>query len=548
MRHPTTGAEADADPTHRAVVRLVDARHTDDPVYSDILTAGELTPRLDPLTQDPMPLQRVTWRVEDALSRAFCLSNETVLAGLIRNVSIVRGNVAPADHGRTVRRDGLSIVPGTGRWPLASLPLPDADLTRHSGSFDPPLSADGRPVPGRYDLDASPRDAVPAIHLRSVLTGGARRFWTPVPHLGDSGAYDRYFVAETDDDGATALRFGDDQHGRAPLNVDEVTAFFRIGSGRRGNLSAGALVHAVEPDLAFWADPEAPVGPVSLDPGDPDADVAFAEIARVRQPLPATGGVDRESIEAVRALAPDEVKAIQFRAVTAEDWREMALRHPGVAAAKARFRWVGSWHCVFVAIHPRDPGNLVHLPGGGVRLADNFAAEMRAHLVRFKLAGTDLAVRAAQYVPLEIDIRLCIQRGHYRGQVLQAVAEALSNRVRADGSHGFFFLSDLGFGEDVHLSRLYAAVEAVDGVEFLRGVAFQALLGAARRRAGARPYCTWRLRDRSARQRLELPRIRRPARDRGGRRLSHGPASSVLQLLHPRRRPRARVNLESAGT
>ncbi len=143
----------------------------------------------------------------------------------------------------------------------------------------------------------------------------------------------------------------------------------------------------------------------------------------------------------------------------------MALRHSGVAAAKARFRWVGSWHCVFVAIHPADPGNLVRLSGGGVRLLDEFAVEMRAHLLRFKLAGMDLALRAAQYVPLEIDIRLCVARNQYRGQVLQAVADVLSNRVRSDGSHGFFYLPDLRFGEDIHLSRLYAAIEAVDGVE-----------------------------------------------------------------------------------
>ncbi|MFV2054106.1 hypothetical protein [Aliiroseovarius sp. YM-037] len=465
VRSPVTGSVADADPNQRAVLRIdIEPVDDEDPVFTDTLTGGELTPRTNP-ADPPMPLQRVTWRGEDALARSFCVSNETALAGLIRDVTIVRGNVAPADHGRMVRREGLEIVEGTGRWPLASLELADDDLTRHAGPFDPALSADGRPIPGRHDLSAHPREAAPAIHLRTVQAGGARRFWTPVPHLGDSGSYDRHFVAETDDNGETALRYGDDVHGRAPLNIEGVTAFYRIGSGRRGNLSAGALVHAVEPDLTFWDDPGAPVGPRSLDPADTDADIAFAEIIRVRQPLPATGGTDRETLKAVRALAAEEVKAIQFRAVTAADWQEMALRHPGVAAAKARFRWIGSWHCVFVAIHPVDPENLVRLPGGGVRLSDDFATEMRAHLLRFKLAGVDLAVRAAQYVPLEIDIRICVRPGHFRGQVLQAVHDVLSNRVLPDGTRGFFFLPDLGFGDDIHLSRLYAVIEAVDGVE-----------------------------------------------------------------------------------
>jgi hypothetical protein len=465
VRSPVNGSNADADPDKRAAVRLEAVVADHDPVFTDTLAAGEFTPRHNPAAEDPLPLLHVTWRVEDALGQTFCVSNETALAGLIRDLTVVRGNVAPADHGRTVRRENLEIQPGTGRWPLATLALADDDLTRHAGPYDPPLSADGRPVLGRHGLDAHPREAAPAIYLRTVQEGGARRFWTPVPHLGDSGAYDRHFVAETSEDGATVLRFGDDIHGRAPRYVETVTTFYRVGSGRRGNLSAGALVHAVAPDLAFWADPGAPVGPVSLDPGDPNADVAFAEIARVRQPLPATGGADRETLKAVRALAPEEIKAIQFRAVTALDWQEMALRHPGVAAAKARLRWVGSWHCVFVAIHPADTGDLVRLSGGGVRLSDGFAAQMRAHLVRFKLAGIDLAVRAAQYVPLEIDVRICVAPGHYRGQVMQAVAEVLSNRILPDGTHGFFFLPDLDFGEDVHLSRLNAVVAGVDGVE-----------------------------------------------------------------------------------
>ncbi len=462
---PVTGAAPDADPTRRAVVRIdAPPQERTDPAFTDQLTAGAFTPRSAP--GDPeMPLLYVTWGPEDALERSLCVSSETPQAGLIRDVTIVRGNVAPADHGRTLRRDDLEFAPGTGRWPLGTLALPDADVTRHAGPYDPQLSADGRPIEARHALGIGPRDAAPSVYLRTRQTGNAFRYWTPVPHLGDSGPYDRHFVTETDSDGTTLLRLGDDIHGRVPRNIEAVTAFYRTGSGRRGNLSAGALHHAVQPDLAFWSDPLLATGPLSLDPADPGANLAFAEIERVRQPLPARFGTDAESLEHARATGPDEVQAIQFRAVTEADWQEMALRHPGVAAAKARFRWVGSWHCVFVAIHPVDTSHLVRLPGGGTRLSDGFTAEMRAHLLRFKLAGLDLKVRAAEYVPLEIDIRICVARGYYRGQVLQAVSDALSNRRLPDGRRGFFHLPDLDFGEDIYLSRLYAALEAVDGVD-----------------------------------------------------------------------------------
>jgi hypothetical protein len=151
--------------------------------------------------------------------------------------------------------------------------------------------------------------------------------------------------------------------------------------------------------------------------------------------------------------------------VTKADWEEVALRHDGVAAAKASFRWTGSWHTVFVAIQPLDEANLRRLPGGGVELQPGFARDVRAHLRRFKLAGYDLSVRAAQYVPLEIEISLCIARGHFRGDVLEEVSRILSKRRFADGSRGFFHPLAFSFGEPVYLSKLYAAIERVEGVE-----------------------------------------------------------------------------------
>ena len=45
------------------------------------------------------------------------------------------------------------------------------------------------------------------------------------------------------------------------------------------------------------------------------------------------------------------------------------------------------------------------------------------------------------------------------------MTRVLSNRRLADGSHGFFYLENFVFGQPVYLSRLYAAIEAIDGVD-----------------------------------------------------------------------------------
>ena len=462
VRSPITGLPADADAKRRQVVRLTAVEDTVDPAYRRVFVGRTLTPRSSP-GQQPLRLQRVVWGEEDALAFPLCLSAETPEAGRIAPVSLARGNVAPADHGRTVVRELPPPDAGAGRWPLPSLALPDAPLTHQPMPAAATYAEDGRLIQGRHDLDRDVREGLPAVVLSLEFPGGEEERWEPVPHLLDSGPYAQHFVAEMDDGGAASLRFGDDQYGRRPLGAERATARYRIGNGRAGNIGSGALVHIVAPTAAELTDPANPgAGP------EP-----FAAIADIEQPVPARLGTDPETIEQVRQLAPEAFRAVQYRAVTEADWQEAALRLHSVAAAKARFRWTGSWHTVFVAVHPREADDLVRLPGGGAALTPAFRAAVTAHLRRFKLAGYDLAVRAARYVPLEIAIEVCVGPGHFRGDVLEAVGEALSNRAFPDGTRGFFHPLAFGFGEPVYLSRLYAAVEAIAGVDSARVTLFK---------------------------------------------------------------------------
>lgn len=417
VRSPMTGLAADADAKHRQVLLIGRVENTEDAAFTSAVAGGVLTPRTNPA--DPaLPLLRIAFAKGEALRFAPCISAETVDHLVIEPVTVARGNIAPVDHGRSILRDtqnGTLALPdmGSGRWPIPELALPDAPVTRNPE---------------------------PAVQLDITFPGEPAQTWTPLPNLLDSLPFDENFVVETDNDGASIVRFGDDQYGRRPFDAERVVAHYRIGSGELGNAGWGTLVHLVDPG------------------------VIIPPITRIWQPLSAFGGEEPETIEHVRQIAPEAFRAIQFRAVTERDWEEMALRHPDVAAAKASFRWTGSWHTVFVAIHPVDQANLRRLPGGGTELQSPFAQLIKAHLTRFKLAGYDLDIRAAIYVPLEIDIQICIGEGHFRGDVLAEVQRVLSNRAFADGSRGFFFPLRFGFGSAVYLSQLYAAVSAVEGV------------------------------------------------------------------------------------
>ena len=422
-----SGLPADADPAHRQVVRIENVRTltVGDPAYRDLLTAaGELQVFRNGDT--PLPLLHVTWRRSDALTFPMCLSARTLEERTLLNVSVARGNMVPADHGRTLteRIEGL-VVPADRifRQRLAGSPL-----TMQSED--------------RTELGVDVRLAKPAISLLLDFPGGTTLPYTPVPDLLDSPGSAEEFTVEAGNDGRPTLRFGDDEYGKRPTGATALTATYRVGNGRAGNIGAEALSHAVRPAAA----------------------AAWPVINRLRNPLAARGGVDPETIEEVRRFAPAAFRAEQFRAVIESDYSAAALKLPEVAGAVAQFRWTGSWYTVFVGIDPRDPEDLITEPGGRTRLAPGLASLVRAQLTRYKLAGYDLEIRSAEYVPLELAFELCVEPDYFRSEVVQAVRFALSNRINPDRTRGHFHPDHYTFGQAVYLSQIYAAIEAVPGV------------------------------------------------------------------------------------
>jgi len=450
VRGPLTGHPADADAEHRQVMRIDGApEETADPIYRDQLSADAEGRRVllehntggDP----PLPLLRVRLRRRDALAFPACLSARPPGRDLLRHVTVARGNLVLADHGLTTE-DALAL----GDLPLGRPIEPGSKfrlaLTRG------PLTQQCEPATVVYDggtatlltdrreLDCSAAEAQPAVALLATSPTGDD-LWTPVPDLLDSPPTAEHLVAEVDDDGRATLRFGDGQYGRELAGATALRAVYRIGNGRAGNVGSEALQHV------------AVVGGL------------LPFVAAVRNPLAGRGGVDAETIEEVRRFAPQAFWAKQLRAVTEDDYRILAERLPEVASAVATFRWTGSWLTVFVGVDPVDPADLIQQGQGLARLSDPLAAKVRAALTKLRIAGFDLEVRPPRFVALEIDLDLCVCREHFRSEVARVVAEELSNRVLPDRRRGFFHPDRFGFGDDVYLSRLYAAIEDVEGVD-----------------------------------------------------------------------------------
>jgi hypothetical protein len=429
VKGPKKGVPADRDPVHRQVVRIDEApEQTEDPVYANTLVGDALQRRTG--AQPALPLLRVHWRREDALRFPLCLSVR-VGASLVRNVSVARGNLVLADHGLTGIEAHTFNAPVPGDQPFR-LSLSSRPLTLQCG----PMQTPARP---RLDLACDVRSATPAITMTADFPTGPQP-WTSVPDLLDSTPFARHFVAEIENDGSPLLRFGDGEYGAEVAGATAIRARLRVGNGRAGNVGAETLAHVALAGPAGWID-------------------------GIRNPLPAVGGVDPETIEEVRRRAPQAFRAEQFRAVTEADYAAAARKLPEVAGAVATFRWTGSWYTVFVGVDPRDPDDLIRRSKGLIRLSRGLETRVRAFLTRVRLAGYDLEIRPPQFVPLEIEIELCVAADHFRGDVVRAVADAFSNRVLPDGRRGFFHQDNFTFGQPVYLSRIYAAVERVEGVD-----------------------------------------------------------------------------------
>ncbi|RCV89150.1 putative baseplate assembly protein [Billgrantia montanilacus] len=419
---PRTGRAADADPAIRHAVRLT------------AVQAGETD------VLEGAPITEIRWAKEDALPFPFCLSSEldeAVGGGLQRQVSHALGNVLLADHGQTIADEALGVVPQSHLQLVPEAgggPCAPPETRTVPPRFRPRL-AEG-PISQVAPFDEPAPSAYAATHpdLMSrrpkvvLLSGEApmQEEWQARPDLLQSFPEHTHFVVETEADGAALLRFGDNRNGRRPATGTPFVAGYRVGNGRRGNVGAGAISHVIS---------------------------GFSEITAVRNPIPASGGLDPESMEDVRQAAPYAYRR-QQRAVTPEDYAEMARRHRDVQRAAATFRWNGHGHTVFVTVDRF----------GNRPVTPEFKAELREQLNAVRMAGYDLEIDAPRFIALEIGLFVCAHRDHFRSQVRQDLLRALGASRNPDGSTGFFHPDRLTFGNAVYLSAIYARTMAVEGV------------------------------------------------------------------------------------
>jgi len=440
---PKTANPADADPAHRCAVRLTKVELGEDPLYQQ-------------------PIIEIAWAAEDALPFALCLSTTPPPTRKKPerkppNISVARGNVILVDHGSLIDEVMHETVPtkeSVGEYGYAGGVV---EMSAVPGIFRPLLQKGpvtfSQPLvftlPASAMLTQEPRGALPHVQLTSILAApdgaGALpaslrkaliedlsrplRVWTPRFDLFSSQSEDDHFVVEIDNDERVHLRFGDGEMGRMPEANMAFSAHYRIGNGRAGNVSAEAISYIV-------------------------TNVHGANL-RPRNPMPAQGGTDAEPMADVKLFAPGAFRKDLQRAITADDYAQLAQRNPNVQRASARLRWTGSWYEARVAIDPL----------GTEEASDTLLPQITGDLHRYQRLGHDLMVTRACYVPLDLALTVCVLPHYLRGHVEAALLDVFSTRVSPRGKHGFFHPDNLTFGTGVALSALVATAQAVPGVQ-----------------------------------------------------------------------------------
>jgi predicted phage baseplate assembly protein len=232
--------------------------------------------------------------------------------------------------------------------------------------------------------------------------------------------------------------FGDGTFDARPPETSTVTAKYRVGGGAMGNVGADTLALA-HPDVpAPW-------------------------LISVTNPLPATGGRDLESRDHARRVGPATFHQ-PLVAVSAADYEAAAVSlaqgnaRPVIQRANANFRWTGSWLTVTVAADPLAAEGLT--PG--------LRQELSNYLDSKRLAGYDLEVTGPIYVPIDLEIAFATAAGAQQADVEQSILQTLGNGTLPGGAKGFFHPDNFTFGSSVFVSKIFAAVMAVPGVQSAR--------------------------------------------------------------------------------
>jgi predicted phage baseplate assembly protein len=312
-----------------------------------------------------------------------------------RDTVIVYGNVVNSTHGET-RKEVL----GSGN---AAKSLQEFTLKQS------PLTFIAAPNPDGVESTLQ-------VRVNDVL-------WHEADTLADLGPNDYRYITRTDDQNKTSIVFGTGENGaRLPTGPDNVTAVYRNGIGKAGNVRSDQISLLASKPLGVKA---------------------------VTNPIAATGGADRESRDQAKRNAPLAVTALD-RLVSTQDYADFALTFAGIGKASAARLSDGQ-------------RRLVHLTVAG---ADDIPIDATSDLYRnlnkalrdFGDPHQPIAIVLRTFLLLVIEARVRVLPDYLFEKVEPKIRAALLDR---------FSFERRELGQDALLSDAMATIQNVEGVAYV---------------------------------------------------------------------------------
>lgn len=345
----------------------------------------------DQETRFNLPGDKVHSFIKLANKLEFCFKRDTVK---------IYGNVVKATHGETKQE---TLGSGNSAKTLQSFTLKQSPLTFVSAS------------------NASGADSSLKVTVNGVE-------WHESASLNRLQPASRSFISKTDDDDKTTLIFGDGVQGALlPTGVENIKAEYRMGIGKPGNVKAGQISLLTTRPLG---------------------------VKEVVNPLRASGGADRESLDQARKNAPLAVMALD-RLVSVQDYQDFSRVFAGIGKAYAAELSDGRRQIVHVTIAGVDDAPIDETSDLFINL------RQALHDEGDPFQPIQLAIR--ELMLLVISAKVKIQVDYPWELVVSSLRAALLDA---------FGFERQELGEDVMLAEVIRVMQGVAGVAYIDIEAF----------------------------------------------------------------------------
>ena len=288
-------------------------------------------------------------------------------------------------------------------------------------------SGDGSKVFQQFKLSYSPLTYVAANNPSGIQSTLQVRVndvrWEEAPGLFGLGPNDKNYFVRTDNEDKTSVQFGDGIRGlRLPSGTENVGAVYRSGIGKGGNVAAE--------QISLLA--TRPLG-----------------VKGVINPLPASGGADRDNRDQARRNAPYAVMALD-RLVSVQDYADFARTFAGIGKASATRLSDGYREVVHVTIAGAED-----IP---ISETSDLFRSLRAALRDYGDPHQPLQLAVRQLIALILQAKVRINPAYEWEKVEPQIRAAL---------YDYFGFERRELGQYAWLSEAITVIKNVAGVEYV---------------------------------------------------------------------------------